>query len=38
VGELARTGTHTFTPPLVWHDWVLVLDEAVQQFEPPGVG
>ncbi|MDQ5852829.1 MAG: hypothetical protein M3380_12335, partial [Chloroflexota bacterium] len=37
-GELARAGTHTFTPPLVWHDWVLVLDEAAQQFDAPGVG
>jgi hypothetical protein len=36
-GEFARAGTHTFTPPLVWHDWVLVLDEAARQFDPPGV-
>lgn len=37
IGELPNQGTHTFTVPLEWHGWVLVLDEAAAGFAAPGV-
>jgi hypothetical protein len=35
-GSLAKSATHTFTPPQPGPDWVLVLDDASQGFPPPG--
>ena len=37
IGSYSTTGTRTFTPPDA-NDWVLVLDDASQQYPPPGVG
>ncbi|HEY9294366.1 MAG TPA: glycoside hydrolase family 140 protein [Microlunatus sp.] len=39
IGTLDNTGTHTFDPPGATkdgNDWVLVLDDAAQQFGKPG--
>ena len=36
IGPLPRQGQRTFTPPAVWPDWVLVLDDAAQGFPGPG--
>lgn len=35
-GQVARQGQCTFTPPQVWPDWVLVLDDAACGYPPPG--
>lgn len=37
ISSNATTGTKTFTPPDT-NDWVLVLDDASQNYPPPGVG
>ncbi len=36
IGEFETQGTQTFTPPGYRPDWVLVLDDATQDFPPPG--
>jgi hypothetical protein len=36
IGEIARTGKREFSTPAQWPDWVLVLDDAAQNFGPPG--
>lgn len=36
IGEIARMGKREFTTPAQWPDWVLVLDDAAQNFGPPG--
>ena len=36
-GEFTNQGAQSFTSPLGGPDWVLVLDEAAQNFPPPGV-
>jgi len=36
IGAYATIGTQTFTPPDT-NDWVLVLDDAAQNYPPPGV-
>jgi hypothetical protein len=35
-GQVSRAGQRTFTPPTVWPDWVLVLDDAARQYPLPG--
>ena len=35
-GQVARQGRCTFTPPQVWPDWVLVLDDASCEYPVPG--
>jgi len=37
-GQVPRAGQHTFTPPTVWPDWVLVLDDATRGYPSPGTG
>ena len=37
IGELPNHGAQTFTVPLEWHGWVLVLDETAAGFAAPGV-
>jgi hypothetical protein len=34
--SIARSGTHTFTPPSGGPDWVLVLDDTARTFGQPG--
>jgi hypothetical protein len=36
IGDIANSGTHTFTPPEGGPDWVLVLDAADRRFPTPG--
>jgi hypothetical protein len=38
IGEYPAEGARTFTPPADGPDWVLVLDDATQEFEEPGRG
>ena len=35
-GRVARRGQVEFTPPPVWPDWVLVLDDAARGYAAPG--
>jgi hypothetical protein len=35
-GLVPRAGQRAFTPPAVWPDWVLVLDDAAQGYPVPG--
>ena len=35
-GQVPRAGQQAFTPPTVWPDWVLVLDDAARGYPPPG--
>jgi hypothetical protein len=35
-GPIPRQGQRTFTPPQVWPDWVLVLDDAARDYPTPG--
>jgi hypothetical protein len=37
IGELPKQGSRSFTTPLEWHGWVLVLDDATAGFAAPGV-
>lgn len=36
-GEVQGYGKQEFIPPLVWPDWVLVLDDAECHYPPPGM-
>ncbi len=36
-GEVQGYGKQEFTPPQVWPDWVLVLDDAECHYPPPGM-
>lgn len=36
-GEIDGQGKKTFSPPLVWPDWVLVLDDVECHYPPPGM-
>ncbi len=40
IGEFSNTGEREFVPPVPGEalDWVLVLDDAAQNFTPPGMG
>ncbi|MDW8350338.1 MAG: glycoside hydrolase family 140 protein [Anaerolineae bacterium] len=35
-GRIKNDGPHEFTPPRIWSDWVLVLDDASAQYPTPG--
>ena len=35
-GQVLRQGRRSFTPPQVWPDWVLVLDDAARNYPSPG--
>ena len=35
-GQVPRAGARAFTPPQVWPDWVLVLDDAARDYPTPG--
>jgi hypothetical protein len=36
VGQIDNTGPREFTPPNIWPDWVLVLDDASAKYPAPG--
>jgi hypothetical protein len=35
VGRFPNDGQHAFTPPSVWPDWVLVLDDVARKYPAP---
>lgn len=37
IGELPNQGSRSFSTPLEWHSWVLVLDDASAGFAAPGL-
>lgn len=37
IGEMSNQERRTFTTPLEWHDWVLILDDASAAFVAPGL-
>ncbi|MDF1513939.1 MAG: putative collagen-binding domain-containing protein, partial [Anaerolineae bacterium] len=35
--DIPGSGTREFTPPAIWPDWVLVLDDPERHYPPPGM-